>query len=202
MTWEIMALHGYNLSQPKAEGISFEMRPCSQCVRMRNRLPSHPIHFYHTTRNSIQLVRWTRASLHLPGGYAQTGSCMYKWPCPPYLSKGTSRLLRWSWYWSPEVFDLIFRKGGTRYKNGVESITYHKLILELRGDDNTHHWEVMGQKQENEDTHQWRPWTNGRKLGYSKLGTLYHLKILFTARISEQKTATESLATFSSQQRR
>lgn len=43
MTCEIMALHGYNLSQPKAEGISFEMRPCSQCVRMRNRLPSHPI---------------------------------------------------------------------------------------------------------------------------------------------------------------
>lgn len=53
-----------------------------------------------------------------------------------------------------EIFDLIFWKGAVRCKNGVEYITEYKLTLELRGNDNTHHQEGTGQKQEKEDTYQ------------------------------------------------
>lgn len=35
MSWEIVTLYGYNLSQQNAESISFETRPWSQCVRLR-----------------------------------------------------------------------------------------------------------------------------------------------------------------------
>lgn len=28
--------------------------------------------------------------------------------------------------------------------NRIKSVTDHNLILELRGNDNTHHWEVRG----------------------------------------------------------
>lgn len=35
MTCEIVTLYGYNLSQQNAKSISFETRPCSQCVRLR-----------------------------------------------------------------------------------------------------------------------------------------------------------------------
>ena len=48
----------------------------------------------------------------------------------------------------------MFWKGGAGYKNGVEYITEYKLTLELRGNDNTHQQEVIGQKQEKEDTYQ------------------------------------------------
>ena len=90
-------------------------------------------------------------SLCLSGGYAQTGSSVYKWPRPPYLPNRTQDLFTGP---DNEVFDLIFWKGGAGYKNGVEYITEYKLTLELRGNGNTHQQEVIGQKQEKEDTNE------------------------------------------------
>lgn len=160
------------------------MRPCSQCVRMRNRLPFHPNPLL--SHNQKQHPT------------SQMNSClcaclvvMHKQeaPCTNGHAHPTSQTGHQDLFAGPynEIFDLIFWKGGVRCKNGVEYITEYKLTVELRGNDNTDHQEGTGQKQEKEDTYQWRPWTKGRRLGYSKLGTLYHLRKLSTARTSEQR---------------
>ena len=157
------------------------MRPCSQCVWMRNCLPFHPNPLsshnqkQHPTSQMNSCLCACLVVMHKQEALCTNGHAH------PTFQTGHQDLFTGP---DNEVFDLIFWKGGAGYKDGVEYITEYKLTLELRGGHNTHHQEVIGQKQEKEDTYQWRPWTNGRRLGYSKFGTL-HLKKLSTARTSE-----------------